>query len=573
MSPALRRALGGLAGAAAMIAVITVVSRVLGFARWFVQASEVGPGTVGAAYNLANTLPNVLFEVAAGGALAGALIPVISGPLRRGDRAEVDRTASATLGWALLVLLPIAAVLALVAEPLAALLARLSEHPVPPELTRYFVLVFAVQIPLYGLGVVLAGVLQAQRKFFWPALAPALSTSVVIVAYAMYGRLTEGHTDDLAATSGSALAWLAWGTTAGVAAMSLPLLVPVLRSGVRLRPTLSFPPGVAARVRRLAFAGIGALLAQQGSVLVTLLLANARGATATWTVFLYAQAVYLLPYAVLAVPLATSTFPRLAERAARPAREGFAEMAALTTRTVVVVAGVGAAALVAAAPAAAAMFLSITDVDPETVQAMSPTLTWMAPGLIGFALLFHVTRALYALEHGRAAVVAAALGWAAVAVASVTIAFVLVPAGDGPGVLVALGAGSSIGMVVAGVALLAALRRSAGAGALHGMPRTFVVLVAGAAVGALVGRWTTVAVLDVIGGGIVSAIGAAAGGAVLAVGVTAVAVVGFDRGTVRGVLALDRGAPPATVGGAAPDGGPPQDDRPRQTDATGQEKP
>ncbi len=75
MSPAARRAATGLAGAAAMIAVITVVSRVLGFGRWLAQAYAVGAGSIGDAYNTANTLPNVLFEVAAGGALAGALVP------------------------------------------------------------------------------------------------------------------------------------------------------------------------------------------------------------------------------------------------------------------------------------------------------------------------------------------------------------------------------------------------------------------------------------------------------------------------------------------------------------------
>ena len=92
MSPAARRAAPGLAGAAAMIAVITVVSRVLGFGRWLAQAWAVGSGSIGDAYNTANTLPNVLFEVAAGGALAGALVPVLAAPVARGARKEIDKT-------------------------------------------------------------------------------------------------------------------------------------------------------------------------------------------------------------------------------------------------------------------------------------------------------------------------------------------------------------------------------------------------------------------------------------------------------------------------------------------------
>ncbi|MCP5990396.1 hypothetical protein NL344_28645, partial [Klebsiella pneumoniae] len=74
--------------------------------------------------------------------------------------------------------------------------------------------------------------------------------------------------------------------------MSLPQLVPVLRSGVRLRPALRFPPGVARRAGHLALAGIGALLAQQVSVVVVLRLANGHGVDGTFNVFQYAQAVY-----------------------------------------------------------------------------------------------------------------------------------------------------------------------------------------------------------------------------------------------------------------------------------------
>ncbi len=404
MSPAARRAVAGLAGAAALIAVVTVVSRVLGFGRWLVQSGTVGYGTVGTAYTSANTLPNVLFEVAAGGALAGALIPVLAGPLARGLRADVDRIASAMLGWALAVLVPLAALLALLAGPVATLLVGDATRGAEQDLVRWFVLVFAVQVPLYGVGVVLVGVLQAHHRFLWPALAPVFSSLVVIGAYLAYGALAGGEVDDPARVPDAALAWLGWGTTAGVAAMSLPLLLPLRRTGVRLRPTLRFPPGVAGRARSLAFAGVGALVAQQAAVVAVLLLANRSGGTGVFPVFQYTQAVYLLPYAVLAVPLATSTFPRLASRAATGDLAGYARLAAVTTRAVLVVAAVGAAALAATAPAVGELFRAIGRGDPGLTLAMGPALTWMAPGLLGFALLFHLSRALYSLERGRAAV-------------------------------------------------------------------------------------------------------------------------------------------------------------------------
>src|SRR5690625_7531862 len=105
------------------------------------------------------------------------------------------------------------------------------------------------------------------------------------------------------AASGCAVQWLVWGTTAGVASMSLRLLIPAWRTGMRLTVTWRFPAGGGRRAVNLASAGVGALLAQQVSVVATMLLANSFGGVGAHTTFMYAQTVYLLPYAVLAVSL------------------------------------------------------------------------------------------------------------------------------------------------------------------------------------------------------------------------------------------------------------------------------
>lgn len=546
MSPALarrvRQAVGGLVGSAAMIAVVTVVSRLLGFARYAVQANTLGSGDIGAAYNAANTLPNVLFEVAAGGALVGAIVPVLVGPIAARNRRAVDETVSATLGWVLLVLVPLGALLAAVSGLVGQ---WLMNDPTPTQvaLVQFFVLVFAVQVPIYGTTVLLYGVLQAHRRFFWPAFAPILSSVVVIAAYAAYGLLAHGEVDDPSALDPAALTWLAWGTTAGVAAMCFPMLVPVHRLGVRIRPTLRFPPGVGRRVRSLAFAGVGAVLAQQLSVLVTMKVAFARGGEGTYTVFVWTQAVYLLPYAVLVVPLATATFPRLASRASEGDRPGFAHLASRTTRGVLAAAVVGAAALAAAAPAVADVFalLDAKGDGSDLVTSMAPTLTWMMPGLVGFAAVYHVSRSLYALERGRLAVASTAVGWVGVAVATLGLGAWLVPdTSDPPTTLTVLGAATSVGMLLGAVATLLALRHAAGGSALAGLPRTSAVLVAAGVAGAFVGRWVTDAVLSLGGHGYASAIGAGAGGGVLAGLVVVGLLLVLDGSTLRELARLDQ---------------------------------
>jgi putative peptidoglycan lipid II flippase len=540
-----RGVLSGLAGAAALISVVTIVSRLLGFARTLVFTGTVGLTEVGDAYNWANILPNVLFEVAAGGALAGALIPVIAGPLARGMRDDVSRIASAMLGWSLAGLTVLAVLLAALAGPISGLAP--GTEPEARALIAFLIRVFAVQLPFYGLAVVLSGVLQAQRRFAWPAFAPVLSSLVVIATYLGYGRVLAGSDLDADASSAGGLpdgaaALLGWGTTAGVLAMGLPLLIPVWRSGVRLRPALRFPPGVAARARGLALAGIGGLVAQQVAVLATIQLSLAFGGDGTLSAWqTMVQPVYLLPYAVLAVPLATSTFPRLAARAATDDRAGYAPLAAVTTRAVLVAGAVGAAMLAAVAPAVATVYGVIGTGSPALIASVDVPLTLIAPGLLGMGLIFHVSRALYALERGRLAVLATSSGWLTVVVASWVACLVLVPgAPDGPAALRALAIGSSVGMLVAGLALVVVLRSAAGAEAVAGLPRTLAVLLAGGTLAAVVGRWTVDAV-ESLTDGLPGALAAGAGGAAIALAVVVGLVAALDRTTLTGLLR--RGAP------------------------------
>jgi putative peptidoglycan lipid II flippase len=522
------RVVTGVAGAAAMIALVNVVSRLVGFGRWLTLAHEVGPTSLGDAYGSANTLPNVLFEVAAGGALASAVVPLLAVPLARAMSRDVDRTASAFLGWSLALLLPIGALVAALARPLVILFMS-GGSPEELEVAGRLLAMFAVQIPLYGVGLVLTGVLQAHRRFLAAALAPLLNSLVAIAAFLVFGRMVSDPSVDPSRIPGDALAILGWGTTAGVAVMSLPLLWPVHRAGVRLRPTLRFPEGLAPKARSLALAGIGALVAQQLSVLATLALANRYGPDGTWPVFQYTQAVYVLPYAVLAFPLATATLPRLAEYAAREDTARFARLCAASTRMVVAVSVLGAAMLVAAAPAVEAVFRVV--VPAGEVTGMAIGLSWMAPGLLGFALVLHLSRALYSLHRGRDAVTATAAGWLVVAVAS-TALVVLLTGGERDRIetMRGLGIATTLGMAVAGIGLLVGVQRSAGRDALSGVGRTTGVLAAGGVAGALVGRLC----VDAIGGdGWVSALVAAFVGAVAAtLTVVATAWLG-DRSVLR----------------------------------------
>lgn len=535
--PGLRhRVMAGVAGAAGLIAVLTVVSRVLGFGRWMVQSATVGPTATGDAYAAANLLPNVLYEVAAGGALAGVVVPLLAAPIARRMREDIDGIASALLTWTLVVLVPLGLAVALLARPLTALL------PIPDDVdpavvedvTTYFLIVFSPQVPLYGVGIVLTGVLQAHRRFLAPALAPIASTLVVIASYLLFGQLADGLQNEPNQLSDAALAALAWGTTAGVVALSLPLLLPVRRCGVRLRPQLSFPPGVGRRFRALAAAGIGGVVAQQIAVVVVLWQARTGGLSGTYNVFQYTQAVYLLPYAVLAVPLVTVFQPRVAELSSSAGDVGsaLARLAERSTRAVLAVGLAGAALLAAVAPAAHAAFGQLArgagGADP--VPGMTQALTWMAPGVVGLGLLLHAGRMLLALDRSRASVIATATAWVVTAIAAIVVVGRLAPdGGDGVAALVGLGIAHTIGMTVGGLVVIAALQTVMPPGFVRGLLRTLVVGAVTAVVGALVGRLAVDAVLGLLGHTLLAAVMGALLGAVVVGLAVLIGVRTFDR--------------------------------------------
>ena len=448
---------------AGQVGTFTLASRLLGFLRWVVQAATVGSGAMAGAYSSANQIPNVFYEVVVGGALAGTVVPLLAGAIAHGQREKVRETASGLLGLTLAVLLPLAVLMALFAEPLAQLLvtsdtrmgadkAAIAYWGGSHQLVVAFLRMFALQIPLYGLGVVLTGVLQAYNRFTWPALAPIFSSLVVMLTYGIYGALIDaGH-------YAQAVLTLGWGTTAGVAALSLPLLWPVHRLGLGLRARLRLPAGTFTQLRSLAGAGIAALIAQQISVLTVVAVARRYGSAGTIAIYQYTQAIYVLPYAVLAVPLATVVYPQLAARlAAKHVSRETKDLIANSTALVTLAACVGAGALMLGAPVAQQVFGLITAVD-----YMGAALVAFAPGLVGYALIYQLTRVLYVLDAARSAALATCLGWLVVAGAS----WVFSANAKGSAVLVYLGAASSAGMSLAGVALALVLARRVGARAL-----------------------------------------------------------------------------------------------------------
>lgn len=510
------------ARAAGLIAVVTLLARIAGFGRTLVFSRTVGAGGVGDTYQSVNMLPNVVYEVAAGGVLAAVAVPLVAGQLGLGRDAEADETASALLTWAVAVLAPLALLLGVTAPWVSEALLGGSASVDEVTLGTHMLVLFAPQVLLYGVGIVLSGVLQAHHRFLAAALAPLLSSLVVIVAYLGYAVVASDRTSATTVSRGAV--WtLAGGTTLGVVVLSLPLLIPVLRSGIRLRPTLHFPAGTARRAGSLAGAGVLALLAQQAAVLTTLWITHHRtDAVGAVNVFTYVQAVYLLPYAVLAVPVATSAFPALAHSTAAEATAA-AEGSTVgdntsATRTLarslqaVLLLTTGAAAVLMAVSRPVGQFFAAWDRGREAgggaaLDALPGTLSAYAPGVVGFGVAALLTRALYVRGRPLYAALSVAAGWLFAAV----VPLLVLPAHSSPGsTLGVLGVSSTVGMTVTAALLAFLVRRSWGTGAMAGSGRTLGAALVAMAVALGVGDAVARGLDDTVARGADDAVGATA---------------------------------------------------------------
>src|SRR6266566_4231071 len=211
----------GIARGAAVIAGLTILSRILGLVRTLVFSQSVGATCLGTVYLSANQVPNLIYELVLGGALTSAMVPVLARSAERAasdadEKARVSQISSALLTWSVLILVPLTLVIAAAARPIALLLnpANANAHCVRSDMvnaTGDMLVVFAPQALLYGL-------LQAYRRFAGPSLAPAISSLVLITAYLAFVPLDHGL--PLSKLPLSAELVLSVGTTPGIAALA-----------------------------------------------------------------------------------------------------------------------------------------------------------------------------------------------------------------------------------------------------------------------------------------------------------------------------------------------------------------
>jgi putative peptidoglycan lipid II flippase len=394
-----------LARPAAVMAVGTALSRLTGLGRVVALAFALGvtESRVADSYNIANTLPNVLFELVLGGVLTSVFIPVLVAELRTRDHDEAWQSVSAlvTASLALLVVVTLATVLA--APAIVDLFtARVPgpEAQAQHDLATFLLRLFAPQIALYGFAAIAAGLLNAHGRFAVPMFAPILNNLVVIAMFLAFAAIVSGvPTDRQVLADPTQKLLLGLGTTGGVAAMAA-VYWPFLR---RLpgRVTFRLRPGHPAvrRVARLSGWTAVYVLVNTAGFAVSFYLANGLqgGPTAYVTAFAFFQ----LPYGIAAVSIVTALVPRLAARHVDGDRDGFrATVAGGLRASVLLMVPATAAYLVLGRPLIEVL-LEHGVAGGSSVALVSATLALFAVGLVPFAVFLLLARAFYARQDSR----------------------------------------------------------------------------------------------------------------------------------------------------------------------------
>ncbi|HEX3648889.1 MAG TPA: murein biosynthesis integral membrane protein MurJ [Pseudonocardiaceae bacterium] len=386
-----------LARASGSMIIATAVSRITGFLRQIMLVGVVGFGAVNDSYNVANTLPNIVYELLLGGVLASVVIPT----LVRAQHEDADDGEAFTqrLLTVCCTILLAGTVLAVAVAPLLTRLYFSSGGADNPALTTAFSRLVLPEIMFYGIFGLLSGILNSRHVFKPAAWAPVLNNVVMFVTLALYLVLPGQVTIDPVRMSEPKLLVLGIGTTLGVVLQAAVLVPPLLRMGFHFR----WRWGVD---RRLAtFGGLAlwlvayTLVSQVAYVELTKV---ATGATSgTYTIYSTSWLLLQVPYGILGVSLLTAIMPRLSRSAAEGDMGGVIDNLSTGSRMSAVMLLPLCAMMTVLGPQIGVALFALRHSESGSATVLGLTFTTSAFGLVFYAICMLQLRVFYALNDAR----------------------------------------------------------------------------------------------------------------------------------------------------------------------------
>ncbi len=375
------------------------LSSLLGLANRMLYTRAFGSGQELDAFFAANRVPDILFNLMAGGALASAFLPTFAALLAQGDRARAWRLASG-VGNLLILALGLAAVLVGLAAPwlVENILGRGFNDPQQIRLTVSLLRIQLVAPVIFGISGLVMAILNAKQHFLLPALAPTfhwlgwiLGTLFVVPRLGISG--------------------LAWGVLVG-AVLHLSIQLPGLR---RMRPqyaaTLGLKDPTVRIVGRLMAPRLFGVAIVQLNFLVNVILASGM-AVGSLTGITLGFAIMLMPQIVIAQAVAIAALPTFSSQAARGELAEMRRSLASTLRAVIFLSLPASLGLILLRVPLVTLLFQRGEFDSNSTELVAWALLWYSTGLVGHSLVEIVSRAFYALKDTRTPVTVGAAAMA-----------------------------------------------------------------------------------------------------------------------------------------------------------------
>ena len=298
----------------------TIVSRITGLVRGLLLVAVLGTTLLGDTFNVANTMPNILYNLIIGGALTAVFVPQIVRATsdEDGGSAFISRLVTATFVFL--------AGLVLVAILLAPVLVRIfaTSYIGRPEfeVTTLFMRYCLPQILFMGLFALLGQVANAKGKFGPMMWAPVLNN---LIAIAVFGWFLKYSTQPTVTTiPDSEIIWISLGCTVGYMAQALILIPSISKTNIRIRPRFDWRDSELRKSLHLATWTLLFAAISQVSYLVTVNLSTGAAVKSLnngietgvgFTPFSNALLIYMLPHSIITISVVTALLPALSKLA------------------------------------------------------------------------------------------------------------------------------------------------------------------------------------------------------------------------------------------------------------------
>lgn len=392
-----------------LMATGTLVSRGTGLLRTLLLVAAIGTvGPVADAFDIANTLPTMLFALVSAGAIQSVLMPQIMAAIQAENAQErLDKL----LTLAVITLAVLTALLVAAVPLLIRLFSLVGDWP-PEQLALAITFGYwcVPQVFFYGLFTVLGDMLSARGQFGAFGWAPVANNIISIAGFGAFVWLWGSARTELPGLEGwttTQTVVLAGTATLGIVVQALILVVALRRGGFPWRLRLGVR-GIGLRTAsRVVGWTLGAVALEQVGVTYLRNVMAAAGAEATAggsvaagpATYSSVLLIYLLPHSVLMVPIITALFPRLSAAAARGDLAGVrADLSTGLRLAAVVTVFATTVVVVLAGPLLKAV---LPTASVEMIEVAIPVLQAMAPGLVALGATILVKRMYFALGDGR----------------------------------------------------------------------------------------------------------------------------------------------------------------------------